>query len=69
LKFTSEGFVELELRLLDLEEGMFLEAKVKDTGSGIKAEDIGKLFKLFGFLQSSKQQNTKGIGLGLAIAK
>ena len=28
-----------------------------------------KLFKLFGFLESSKQINTKGIGLGLHITK
>ena len=28
-----------------------------------------KLFKLFGFLESTKQINTKGIGLGLHITK
>ena len=28
-----------------------------------------KLFKLFGFLESSKQINSKGIGLGLHISK
>lgn len=31
----------------------FLEIQVKDTGIGIKAEDQAKLFKLFGFLESS----------------
>ena len=47
----------------------YLEVQVKDTGIGIKEEEIPKLFKLFGFLESSKQINTKGIGLGLHITK
>ena len=41
---------------------------VEDTGIGIKDEDKGKLFKLFGFLEENRKLNTKGIGLGLVIA-
>lgn len=40
-----------------------------DTGIGIAKEDQKKLFKLFGFVQDSKQMNTKGIGLGLVISE
>ena len=40
-----------------------------DTGIGIKKEDMSKLFKLFGFLDTTKELNTKGIGLGLHISK
>ncbi len=40
-----------------------------DTGIGIKESDLGKLFKLFGFLDTTKEINTKGIGLGLHISK
>ena len=40
---------------------------VKDTGVGIKEEDIPKLFKLYGFLESTKEINAKGVGLGLYI--
>jgi len=40
-----------------------------DTGVGIKSKDLGKLFKLFGFLENTKELNTKGIGLGLYICK
>ena len=46
-----------------------LEIQVIDTGIGIKQEDLGKLFKLFGFLDTTKELNTKGIGLGLHISK
>jgi len=42
---------------------------VIDTGVGIKAEDQGKLFKLFGFLENTKEINANGIGLGLYISK
>ena len=40
-----------------------------DTGMGIKRKDKKKLFKLFGFVQSTEDVNTRGIGLGLVISK
>lgn len=46
-----------------------IEIQVIDTGTGIKKEDQDKLFKLFGFLDTTKEINTKGIGLGLHISK
>lgn len=36
---------------------------------GIKRKDKAKLFKLFGFVQSTEEVNTRGIGLGLVISK
>ena len=52
----------------DLQHGM-IEFQVEDAGIGIKKEDQKKLFKLFGFLDSTKELNTKGIGLGLHVSK
>lgn len=46
-----------------------IEVSVKDTGVGIKEEDQAKLFKLFGFLDRTKEINTQGVGLGLHISK
>ena len=46
-----------------------LEIQVIDTGIGIKSDDIQKLFKLFGFLDTKQELNTKGVGLGLHISK
>jgi signal transduction histidine kinase len=46
-----------------------IQISVKDQGIGIKKEDQSKLFKLFGFLESTKEINSKGIGLGLHICK
>jgi len=46
-----------------------IELEVKDSGVGIKEEDQKKLFKLFGYLNTTEELNTRGIGLGLYISK
>ena len=46
-----------------------IKISVKDTGIGIKEEDISKLFKNFGKLESHNHLNPNGIGLGLKICK
>ena len=46
-----------------------IQISVRDTGIGIKKEDHKKLFKLFGFLENSKDLNSKGVGLGLHISQ
>ena len=46
-----------------------IEISVTDNGIGIQEQDKSKLFKLFGFLETSQELNTKGIGLGLHICK
>ena len=43
--------------------------QVIDNGTGIKPEDKEKLFKLFGFIETTSHLNTKGIGLGLHICQ
>ena len=35
----------------------------------MKEKNVKKLFKLFGFLDNSKELNTKGVGLGLHISQ
>ena len=65
LSFREERLVEI----LQGSDKSFLEIQVEDTGIGIKEEDMGKLFQLYGFMESSKKLNTKGIGLGLFITK
>jgi signal transduction histidine kinase len=71
LKFTpSGGEVKIICELIE-EAGDYgmLKVSVKDNGVGIKQEDQGKLFRLFGFLEQTQKINTKGIGIGLYICK
>lgn len=46
-----------------------IEIKIEDSGTGIKEEDKDKLFKLFGFLDATRELNSKGVGLGLHISQ
>lgn len=57
----------MSITVTKTEEG-FLEVEVSDNGCGISDEDQQKLFKLFGFLEASKELNTEGCGLGLHIS-
>lgn len=68
LKFTQRGSVVIVAELLGGGDSQYLRVSVEDTGVGISEEDQTKLFKLFGFLENTKQLNTSGIGLGLVIS-
>ena len=44
-----------------------LKVLVIDTGKGISAEDLDRLFKKFGKLLRTAEMNSEGIGMGLMI--
>jgi two-component system CheB/CheR fusion protein len=67
LKFTLEGSVDVFISY-DPTSDMLI-TRVKDTGVGIKPEDIPKLFQLYGRLNNTERINTTGVGLGLHISK
>jgi two-component system osmolarity sensor histidine kinase EnvZ len=46
-----------------------VEITVDDDGPGIPEDRYEEAFKAFGRLDESRNQNTKGVGLGLAIAR
>jgi signal transduction histidine kinase len=46
-----------------------LEIRVTDTGVGIKAEDLPRLFQDFVQLETTQAQKHEGTGLGLALTK
>jgi signal transduction histidine kinase/DNA-binding response OmpR family regulator len=76
IKFTREGevFVKLELRHEEAEEEhgdrtMMLHASVRDTGIGIPAERLSRLFQAFSQVDSSITRRYGGTGLGLAISQ
>jgi signal transduction histidine kinase/ActR/RegA family two-component response regulator len=65
VKYTKEGHVAFSVCMC---EGDKLRFDVKDTGTGIREEDMGKLFKPFEQLDLRKNRNIVGTGLGLAIS-
>lgn len=66
MKFTpAKGSITVSY---SVSEG-FVTVKVEDTGSGIKKEDIQKLFHKFQMVGDTQRQNIHGTGLGLYICK
>ena len=70
IKFTEQGFVKLQIRVGNVNgDNMELLVSVKDTGQGIKEEDMGKLFGSFQQVDSKRNRGKEGTGLGLSISK
>ena len=70
IKFTDQGGVRIRVLHLHSEESrMRLRFEVEDTGIGISAEDIARLFTPFTQADSSASRRRGGTGLGLAISK
>jgi protein-histidine pros-kinase len=67
LKFTDEGG-RVEISAVPQDEGWFRLA-VHDTGIGISAENMGKLFIEFQQLDQGFSRRYQGTGLGLALTK
>lgn len=67
VKFTEdEGRIEI---CADVNDGNHLKLSVKDTGIGIKPEDIERLFTEFEQIDSAISRRYVGSGLGLALTK
>jgi PAS domain S-box-containing protein len=67
VKFTDQGG-NVEVCAKRLDERHF-EVQVRDTGIGIKPEDLGRLFTEFEQLDSGTARHFEGTGLGLALTK
>lgn len=69
IKYTERGAVSLNVKCINENNISTLIITVQDTGRGIKAEDINKLFTKFERLDVEKNTTMEGTGLGLAITK
>jgi CheY-like chemotaxis protein len=70
VKFTNEGKITVSVRMLSEEEDIVtLEFAVADTGIGIPAIKIDKIFENFQQASSGTSRLYGGTGLGLAIVK
>ena len=70
VKYTNDGSVTLKMSGKEIDADTFeLEVKICDTGIGIRAEDMGKLFQSFQRLDEEKNRNIEGTGLGIAIVQ
>jgi len=70
IKFTKSGNIHLAITSNKMENNqIMLIASIKDTGIGMKKEDLSKLFHSFQQVDSKRNRSIEGTGLGLAITK
>lgn len=70
VKYTDEGYVKFDVKCVIVNNNVCrLIMSVKDSGRGIKKENIDKLFTKFQRLDEDKNTTIEGTGLGLAITK
>jgi signal transduction histidine kinase/DNA-binding response OmpR family regulator len=70
LKFTQFGYVRWTARTEEKEEGrVLLHIRVKDTGIGIKKEEMDVIFSPFQQADTSVTRKYGGSGLGLTIVR
>ncbi len=64
-KYTNEGFVNFDI----IRCGNSVIFKVKDSGIGIKKDDLNRIFDRFEKITYNNKSLERGVGLGLAISK
>jgi len=70
IKFTDEGFVKLMVETKPIDaDYVEVTYRIEDSGQGIKAEDIEKLFGTYEQVDKEKNHYKEGTGLGLSISK
>ncbi|MDX2019727.1 MAG: PAS domain S-box protein [Deltaproteobacteria bacterium] len=73
IKFTMQGHVKIIVQLTDagslLAPGSGIRIDVQDTGMGIAAENLSRLFQPFSQVDTGLTRQYEGTGLGLAICR
>ncbi|MBQ6129940.1 MAG: response regulator [Lachnospiraceae bacterium] len=69
-KYTNEGSVTFSVSFRNAgQNNIYLLVAVKDTGIGIRQEDMSKLFANFERIDDKRIRNIEGTGLGIAITQ
>lgn len=72
VKYTEIGSINFHIGYEKIEEepdSIYLKVSVKDTGIGIKSEDMEKLFSEFERIEEMRNRNIEGTGLGMNITQ
>ena len=64
-KFTFEGGITVELR----RGGRRVELTVRDTGTGIPADELPRMFERFHRVEGARGRSHEGSGIGLALVQ
>jgi signal transduction histidine kinase/DNA-binding response OmpR family regulator len=67
LKFTFAGEIEVGLHVVNA--GRDIELRVRDTGVGIPADELPRLFERFYRVRNQRSRTQEGSGIGLALVQ
>ncbi len=68
VKYTEKGKVTLTVKETARKDNHIdIMVEVRDTGIGIREEDMGRLFESFERLEEKRNRNIEGTGLGMSI--
>ena len=67
-KFTDVGSITMRVHKITKNEQEFVCFSIKDTGIGIAADDMDKVFEAFRQIDSSVARRAEGTGLGMPIS-
>ncbi|MDR3304819.1 MAG: transporter substrate-binding domain-containing protein [Clostridiales Family XIII bacterium] len=68
-KYTKEGAVDWSLSTERDGGGVWLTSSVRDTGIGIKPENLSKIFSDYNQVDTQANRKIEGTGLGLSLTK
>ncbi len=72
VKYTNKGWINFSVgyeKVADEPNQILLVVSVKDSGIGIKEEDMAKLFSEFKRIEERRNRNVEGTGLGMNITQ
>ena len=72
VKYTEKGGIIFSIsfeKTTEDKESIILKVSVKDTGIGIREEDLHRLFSKFERIEESRNRNIEGTGLGMNITQ
>lgn len=68
VKYTEKGSVTLTIKCMErIDKTAKIYVEVRDTGIGIREEDMDRLFESFRRLDEKRNRNIEGTGLGMSI--
>ncbi len=72
VKYTRKGWVTFAIeyeKIPEVDDQIILDVSVKDTGIGIKEEELDRIFSEFYRVEEKRNSNIEGTGLGMNITK
>jgi len=69
IRYTAaQTSVEIDLQRRDIEDAACVSLIIRDYGSGVPEQELGKIFQPFYRVTDARDRQSGGTGLGLAIA-